>query len=145
MLGPSSISIASTAHLDGFLLLVTSQHRVHDSASSAGVDDSTSEPWLSSAIVLLVSVLPDQTQSGTVNEIEDEVETVEQCCDFLWSVCMVLVCVKDGLLCLLHQQFLEDHPLPLPSHNGQKGSRMGARRSFLEPFPSISASVAFSS
>ena len=69
--------------------------------------ESTISPWecygQSSAIVPLASVPPDKTQSGTVIEIADEIEAVEQCCDFLWSVCMVLVCVKDGLLCLLHQ------------------------------------------
>ena len=67
---------------------------------SAGSGDSSSEPPQSGAIVLLVSVTPDQTQSGTVIEIELEVEAVEQCCDSLWSVCMVHVCIKDSLLSL---------------------------------------------
>jgi hypothetical protein len=67
---------------------------------SAGVDDSGSEAPQSGDIVLLVSVTPDQTQSGTVIEIEVEVEAVEQCCDFLWSVRMVHVCIKDSLLSL---------------------------------------------
>ena len=68
---------------------------------SAGVDDSSSEHPQSSAItVLLVSETPDQTQSGTVIEIEVEVEAVEQCCDFLWSVCIVHVCKKNSLLSL---------------------------------------------
>ena len=62
---------------------------------SAGVDDSSSEPPQSGAIILLVSVTPDQTQSGKVIEIEIEleVEAVKQCWDFLWSVCMVYVCI----------------------------------------------------
>jgi hypothetical protein len=80
---------------------------------SAGVDDS-SEPPQSGAIVLLVSVTPDQTQSGTVIEIELEVEAVKQCCDFLWSVCMVFVCIKDSLLSLpatlTYSQRMEKEP-----------------------------------
>jgi hypothetical protein len=82
---------------------------------SAGVDDSSSEPPQSGAsIVLLVSVTPDQTQSGTVIEIDVEVEAVKQCCDFLWSVCMVYVCIKDSLLSLpatlTYSQRIEKEP-----------------------------------
>ena len=81
---------------------------------SAGSGDSSSEPPQSGAIVLLVSVTPDQTQSGTVIEIELEVEAVEQCCDFLWSVCMVYVCIKDSLLSLpatlTYSQRMEKEP-----------------------------------
>jgi hypothetical protein len=82
---------------------------------SAGVDDSSSEPPQSSAIiVLLVSLTPDQTQSGTVIEIEVKVEAVEQFCDFLWSVCVVYVCIIDSLLSLpatlTYSQRIEKEP-----------------------------------